>query len=133
MLRPTISSRSLGLVHISRLCMFYLCFQVSLNYVNRVRLLNEEQQPPQASPVKERPSTRVDKPPRRSHKSARSPHDVRRGPAHEASHLRTRSPRHPPRARHEDHIPLQHTQAGPLHQQFKVRGKVQSIEASGVT
>ena len=51
-------------------------------------------------------------------------HDVKRGPAHEASHLRTRSPRHHPGKfcktdLSRDHTPLDHRQARPLQEQFR--------------
>ena len=91
---------------------------VSQNYVNRTRNLHEDHSPPREKP---QPTNLKPSRPRTSHPGTRSAHALKRGPAHEASHSRTRSPRHfPARSRPSDHTPLGHSQAGALHQQFKV-------------
>ena len=102
--------------------------QVTEVYVNRTRnLLIDESPSPSPSPSPtpfqmEKPRVKI--PSTSRGQSPVSPGCLKRGPAHEASHLRTRSPRHLPGRSSKtvlsrDHTPLDQRQARPLQEQFR--------------
>ena len=99
-------------------------------YVNRTRNLHIDESP-SASPSPSPTSSQLEKPRVKIPKTSRGLSPVspsagclKRGPAHEASHLRTRSPRHLPGRSSKsdlsrDHTPLDQRQVRPLQEQFR--------------